>query len=122
MSVTRSRITVLVGEPAWLARATMPDDSGAAEIPGLENPVSIAFDANQVPTVRARFFICQNESCPSPPSRPEKNPPPTPKEVAADATRVARTASSGSSGSPSASGAAPGPPPAENPIASPSCL
>ncbi len=45
---------LLGGGIAWLARATMPDDSGAAEIPGLENPVSIAFDANQVPTVRAR--------------------------------------------------------------------
>ena len=42
------------GGGAWLAWQTMPDDSGAAEIPDLENPVTITFDVHQVPTIRAR--------------------------------------------------------------------
>lgn len=37
-----------------LVRQVIPDLEGAAEIPGLENPVAIAFDAQAVPTIRAR--------------------------------------------------------------------
>jgi penicillin amidase len=39
---------------AALVWATLPDPDGAAEIPGLANPVAVAFDVNQVPTISAR--------------------------------------------------------------------
>jgi penicillin amidase len=45
---------LLAGGLAALAWYVIPDLDGAAEVPGLENPVAIAFDANAVPTIRAR--------------------------------------------------------------------
>jgi len=47
-------VLLLAGGLATLAWYVIPDLDGAAEIPGLENPVAIAFDANAVPTIRAR--------------------------------------------------------------------
>jgi penicillin amidase len=47
-------VVLLAGGIAALVWITIPGPDGAAEIPGLENPVAIAFDSSQVPTIRAR--------------------------------------------------------------------
>lgn len=47
-------VLLLAGGFAGLAWHTLPGPPEAAEIDGLQNPVAIAFDANGVPTIRAR--------------------------------------------------------------------
>jgi penicillin amidase len=47
-------VLLVAGGLAGVVWATLPRLDGAAAIPGLENPVSIAFDQHQVPTIRAR--------------------------------------------------------------------